>query len=132
VLDTPGLCPSSAPNPLFSGIQAVIDQFGQSPPTATKSRRHGHQPQAKQHVENYLAYRVLGQTVRGIARASGKAPSTVSGSIRRGERLVRQGSEARGFLAPDGQQLDGLELSPGAVEQSTSNRIPYRRPYRHG
>lgn len=107
------------PNPLFATVQAVIDQFGESPPTATRSRRHGHQPRARQHVENYLAHRVLGQTVRGIARATGKAPSTVSGSIRRGEVLVKAGSEARGFLAPGGVHLardpdepDGFSPSP--------------------
>lgn len=95
-----------APNPLWAQIQSAVDQFGCSPPTRTKSRRHGHQPHARQHVENYLAHKVLGQSVRSLARASGKAPSTVQTSIDRGKRLVQAGSEARGFLDADGRRLE--------------------------
>lgn len=84
------------PNQFWGRLQAAVDQFGFTA-ARTKSRRHGHQPRAREHVEDYLAHTVLGESVRSIARSRGQSLGTVHESISRGRVLVRSGAAERGF-----------------------------------
>lgn len=87
-------------NPLWDRIHAVVDQFGHSPPSRTRSRRHGYQPHAREHVETYLRHTVLGHSGRQIARETGRHHSTIAASIERGRQLVQLGAETHGFDDP--------------------------------
>lgn len=97
--EDPGL-PPGPHNELFARLRAVVDQFGRSMGKRSRSRRHGFEPLAKQHVEDYLSVQVLGVSMRSLARARGVHHSTVWASVKRGARLVREQADARGFDDP--------------------------------
>lgn len=101
----------------FAWLAAAVDQFGGPPPTKTQSRRHGYQPDARGHVERFLLHTAFGVPVKSLAAAGGKSLSTVRASIRRGQQLVWDGAEAKGFTSPDG---DRYERDPDA-EHGYSN-----------
>jgi hypothetical protein len=95
--DIPGAYPST---PIVARVEEAAERLGVSLGTPTSSRRHGFRPQARRHVERFLAVEVLGVRVADLVEQEGRARSTVYASVRVGRQLARVNAAALGFVRP--------------------------------
>lgn len=100
--DRPSRLDPDRPLPdLWALMDAVLDQFGFSD-APTRSKRHGHQPKAREHAKAYLMRHAFGLSFRQVARSTGQSLGTVHVSVRKGRALIHGAAAERGFIDPLG------------------------------
>lgn len=108
--DEPAARTPADPERLRTLLDAAAGQLGFGYPldraSCSQSKRDGFRPQARRHVEDWLAHAVLGSRVSDLARASGRHRSTVYRAIAAGQRLALA-AVAAGLCGPEA-------LRPGA------------------